>query len=317
MRKQEQFLVPQENLVFPQELAKIFPYHGQGSPGNYVERLVRLALEEDGPDVTSLGVFEPEQTAEASLVAKQATMIVGLPIIDLVFAELGATAHWEALHPEGSWLSLAPGHTEELVAKLQGTALHLLKAERVILNMITHLSGIANLTRTYVQALEGTGVRLLDTRKTMPGQRYLEKYAVRLAGGVNHRVDLAEMLMLKDNHIDAAGSISAAVALLRKHQCPPLEIECRTLNEVREAVSCQPQRILLDNMGKTLLAEALPLIPENIEAEISGNVNLENIRELALVCSRKPDFISVGRITHSAPVADYSLRVARPTPRKV
>ena len=185
----------------------------------------------------------------------------------------------------------------------------MLKAERVILNFITHLSGIANLTARYVRELDGTGVRLLDTRKTTPGLRWPEKYAVQAGGGVNHRKNLAEMLMLKDNHIDAAGSITAAVAKLRARYrpCPPVEVECRTLEHVREAVAAGAERIMMDNMEAPRLSQALALVPPDIEAEVSGGVRLETIRAIALTGPRRPDFISVGRLTHSAVAADFSM----------
>ena len=296
------------SLPLPADVAAILP----GEAGLFARRLVRLALDEDGPDLTAQGIFSEKDQATATIVAKQPTLVAGLPLISLVLAELGVEhpqAQWEAVTPEGSHLQ--PGDT---AARLWGNTALLLKAERVILNLVTHLSGVANLTRRYVDELEGTGVRLLDTRKTLPGQRYLEKYAVRMGGGCNHRMNLADMLMLKDNHIDAAGSITAAMASLRGryHPCPPIEVECRTAEEVREAVSCQPQRILLDNMTPAMLAEVLPLIPTSMEAEISGGVELSTIRSLALSSSvRSPDFISVGRITHSAPVADFSMRMER------
>lgn len=292
----------------PADVAAMLPGGGAG----YARRLVRLALDEDGPDLTALGIFPPDDEARARIVAKQSTLVAGLPLISLVLAELGVdrpSAHWKALIPEGG--RAEPGET---VARLWGNTAILLKAERVILNVVTHLSGVANLTRLYADELEGTGVRLLDTRKTLPGQRHLEKYAVRMGGGCNHRMNLAEMLMVKDNHIAAAGSISAAVAALRGRYspCPSIEVECRDAAEVREAVACRPERILLDNMPGALLAEALPLIPPGIEAEISGGVELSTIRSLALASSvRPPDFISVGRITHSAPVADFSMRMER------
>jgi nicotinate-nucleotide pyrophosphorylase (carboxylating) len=186
-----------------------------------------------------------------------------------------------------------------------------LRAERVILNIVARLCGIATLTSRYVRALDGTNTRLLDTRKTQPGMRGLDKYAVAVGGGVNHRFSLADMLMLKDNHIDAAGSITGAVARLRAASAGlPLEVECRTPAEVAEAAACKADRIMLDNMDDALLAESLALIPPDIEAEISGNVTLETIRALALIGDRRPDFISVGRITHSAPIADLSMRLA-------
>ena len=272
--------------------------------------LIRMALEEDGPDLTSLGIFHPGEEASAYIVAKQRTLVVGLPLISLVFSVIGMPSDaWSAEVEEGSLVEKGT-----VVARMHGPTMQLLKAERVILNLMTHLSGVADLTREYVERLEGTGVRLLDTRKTLPGHRHLEKYAVRVAGGVNHRMNLADMLMIKDNHIDAAGSITAAVEALRGRYspCPPIEVECRNEAEVREAVVCRPERILLDNMGTDLLARVLPLIPRDIEAEISGGVTLETIRELALSSRERPaDFISVGRITHSAPSADFSMKMER------
>ncbi len=272
--------------------------------------LVRMALEEDGPDLTSLGIFPAGEMSSAHIIAKQETIVIGLPLIDLVLSVIGMpAASWSAEVEEGS---VVPSGT--VVARLRGHTIQLLKAERVILNLMTHLSGVGNLTRQYLHLLEGTGVKLLDTRKTLPGFRHLEKYAVRVAGGVNHRMNLWEMLMVKDNHIDAAGSITKAVSSLRArfHPCPPIEVECRGRAEVLEAVACRPARILLDNMGKEALREVLPLIPAGIEAEISGGVTLENIRELALSSGERPaDFISVGRLTHSAPSADFSMRMDR------
>ena len=276
----------------------------------FAVRLIRMALEEDGPDLTSLGIFPEEEESSAYIVAKQRTLVVGLPLISLVLAVTGMDpSSWQAEVKEGALVE-----TGTVVARLHGRTVQLLKAERIILNLMTHLSGVADLTREYVLRLEDTGVRLLDTRKTLPGQRYLEKYAVRVAGGCNHRMNLGDMLMIKDNHIDAAGSITDAVKSLREryHPCPPIDVECRDRAEVAEAVASRPERILLDNMGPAQLAEVLPLIPRDIEAEISGGVTLESIRTLAEACPERPaDFISVGRITHSAPSAEFSMRMER------
>ena len=273
-----------------------------------LHRLVDLALEEDGRDLTSDALFPLSSRLNASIVAKQETLVAGLPLIEIVFRRMGS--------PDiGVTLTATDGDAVEPgreVARIQGSAPILLKAERVIMNFICHLSGVANATRRFVEAVKGTGVKVLDTRKTTPGQRYLEKYAVRMGGGHNHRVNLEEMLMLKDNHIDQAGSITAAVAALRKAYavCTPLEIECRTLEHVREAVSLAPQRIMLDNMPVPTAAEALRLIPAHIESEISGNVTLTTIRALAEL---GPTYISTGAITHSATVADFSMRLAQPS----
>ena len=283
---------------------------GSDTACDFAARLICMALEEDGPDLTSLGIFPPDERSSARIEAKQNTIVVGLPLISLVLSLVGmAPSDWSAEVREGSVVSRGT-----VVARLHGHTTQLLKAERIILNLMTHLSGVGNMVRMYRERLEGTGVRLLDTRKTLPGQRYLEKYAVRVAGGCNHRLNLSEMLMIKDNHVDAAGSITRAVEALRHRYspCPPIEVECRNAEEVKEAVACAPERILLDNMDVPQLARVLPLIPREIEAEISGGVTLESIRALATASKRRPaDFISVGRITHSAPAADFSMKIDR------
>lgn len=285
----------------------------RGEAREHLMNLLTLALAEDGTDLTSNGIFTEKDRLSAIIVAKQRTLVAGLPVIPLVMdmcaASLGQLSYnWQPFAKEGEEVPV--GLT---VARILGPARQILKAERVILNMISHLSGIANLTKVYVEALQGTGVRLLDTRKTLPGLRYPDKYAVRLGGGENHRCNLAEMLMIKDNHIDTAGSITAAVQALREAYapCPPIEVECRNMAEVSEAVACRVDRIMLDNMGPEALPAALALIPHDIETEVSGGVTLERLRELATPGLRQPDFISVGRITHSAPAADFSMRIGK------
>ena len=271
---------------------------------------IRAALVEDGRDLTTNAVFPPEATLAAKIVAKQGSLVCGLPMLSIILTET-------ALLEPGAW-SLTPLCQEgarvekgQTIATVQGSVRIVLRAERVLLNFLCHLSGIANATAQYVAELEGTGVRLLDTRKTLPGLRYPEKYAVTIGGGVNHRKNLEEMLMLKDNHIDAAGSIAQAVNMLSAH-CPgiPVEVECATLSQVQDAMQAKVARIMLDNMDEAALAAVLPHIPPQFEVEISGNVTLENIRSRAMACqTRKPDFISVGRLTHSAPYADFSMRI--------
>ncbi len=278
----------------------------------YLKSVIGLSLQEDGPDLTAIGIFEPTQTISATIWSKQDSLVTSLPFIPIilqVYTDLGGgNCCWNALVDEGSFVK-----NKTAVVQIEGAAIDILKLERVILNFMTHLSGIANLTAQYVKALEGTGVKLLDTRKTLPGLRWPEKYAVRIGGGYNHRHNLAEILMLKDNHIDAAGSIDKAVKKLRQKYdpCPPIEVECRSLDDVKAAVEAKAERIMLDNMDVTALKICLPCIPNTQEAEISGNVCLENIRELALAdgVSRRADFISVGRLTHSSTAADFSMRV--------
>ncbi|WP_028587997.1 carboxylating nicotinate-nucleotide diphosphorylase [Desulfocurvus vexinensis] len=288
--------------------ASTFHEFFQGPALEHLLRAVRAALDEDGPDLTSLAVFAPEAPARAEIVAKQDAVAAGLPIGPLVLdaVEPGAGAGMRLLAEDGQ--AVRPG---QVVAELHGPARTLLRAERVILNFLTHLSGIATLTRSYVDALRGSRTTLLDTRKTLPGLRHAQKYAVLMGGGKNHRLSLSDMLMLKDNHIDQAGGIAPAVARLRAAYapCPPIEVECRTLAEVREAASLGVARIMLDNMAPGALAEALALVPEGIETEVSGGVSLAT---LAAIAQAGPDFVSVGRLTHSAPAADFSMRIHLP-----
>lgn len=280
----------------------------QGPALEFLERAVRAALDEDGADLTSLAVFGTQSPARAEIVAKQDAVVAGLPIGPLVLDAVtpGAGAGMRLLAADGR--TVRPG---QVVAEIHGPASTLLRAERVVLNFLTHLSGIATLTRTYADALRGTRTTLLDTRKTLPGLRHVEKYAVLMGGGKNHRLSLSDMLMLKDNHIDQAGGIAPAVARLRAaySPCPPIEVECRTLAEVREAAGLGVARIMLDNMAPEALAEALALVPPGIETEVSGGVSLAT---LAAIAQAGPDFVSVGRLTHSAPAADFSMRIHLP-----
>lgn len=280
----------------------------QGKALDFLRRAVDLALEEDGPDLTSQAVFAPTDRLVARIVAKENGIVVaGLPIARLVLERMGQAANCEIL------LHVADGDRvadRTVVATLAGPAVTLLKAERVILNFVCHLSGIATMVARAVAALAGGRTRLLDTRKTLPGLRYPEKYAVLVGGGVNHRMDLAEMLMLKDNHIDRAGGIPQAMAALRAayraapETMPPVEIECRTLAEVRQAVAESPRRLMLDNMDRETMRQALALVPPDIETEVSGGVDLAALAEIGVLGA---DFVSVGRITHSAKSADFSM----------
>jgi nicotinate-nucleotide pyrophosphorylase (carboxylating) len=278
----------------------------QGRARELLLQGVDLALAEDGSDLTSQGLFAREDMLRARLVAKEETLVVGLPLMGLIFSRLGPAGDEVRIDidlPEGSL-----AQTGERVSILSGPARPILKAERVLLNYICHLSGVANLTSRFVRELHGSKTSLLDTRKTHPGLRYPEKYAVLMGGGRNHRLDLAEMLMLKDNHIDRAGSIGQAVAKLRAayDPCPPIVVECRDVADVREAVAAKADRVLLDNMAPRTIRAALECIPEGIASEISGGVSLDNIAELGALGA---DFISVGRVTNSAPNADFSLQI--------
>jgi nicotinate-nucleotide pyrophosphorylase (carboxylating) len=282
-----------------------------GRARDFLMRGIDLALTEDGRDLSSLAVFTPDDRARAVIVAKQDAVLAGGPLIALILARCEGAGDREVQLPLADGRCVAPGG---VVAEISAPALTLLKAERVILNYITHLSGVASLTRRYAHAMGETKTRLLDTRKTLPGLRYPEKYAVLAGGGVNHRLTLEDMLMFKDTHIDRAGGIGRAVAALREgHHADtlgeiPLEIECRDLAEVEQAVALRPSRIMFDNMDEGGIRKALAAIPQGIETEISGGVTLENIGALARL---GVDFISVGRITHSAPAADFSMCISR------
>lgn len=286
----------------------------QGPALDYLVSVIDLALAEDGRDCTTDAVFSNQDMMHAQIRAKGEAVAVGVDMIPLIlertaqFCNLEQTCSLELDIKDGQRVAFG-----DKIATIQGSARIILKAERIILNFITHLSGIATLTAQYVKALEGTGVTLLDTRKTLPGLRYPEKYAVLAGGAANHRLNLEAMLMLKDNHIDAAGGITAAVNALRNQYapCPPIEVECRNLDDVREAVAAGVERIMLDNMDPDTQNKSLALIPSDIEAETSGNVTLETIRNLAMRAQRRPNFISVGRITHSAPAADFSMTVSK------
>ena len=269
---------------------------------NQLHTLIGLALKEDGQDLTSKALFSPQDKCSAVITAKQDTLVAGLPLIRLILDSIPGEGRSTWLVREGSRVA---AKTE--VAQIRGNTCKILQAERIILNFMARLSGIANLTRAYTRKIEDTGVKLLDTRKTTPGQRYLEKYAVRLGGGMNHRMDLEEMLMLKDNHIDQAGSIEQAVLAMRNtyQPCPPIEVECRRLDDVHEAVRSGSDRIMLDNMRGDEIRNSLKITRQaGVESEISGGVNLDNIRDLALL---GPTYISVGALTHSAVAADFSM----------
>ncbi len=286
---------------------ELFDTFFQGQAREFLLTAIRTALAEDGPDLTSDAVFGAESGMTAVIVAKEHGVMAGLPLVPLVLAEVAAQESWQVEYAVEDGQRLAPGQT---VVRLRGRAAALLRAERTALNFLCHLSGVATATASYAQRLAGTRTRLLDTRKTLPGLRYPEKYAVRIGGGRNHRMNLVEMLMLKDNHIDRAGSITRAVELLRAAYvpCPPIEVECRTLKEVREATGLGISRIMLDNMGPEAMAQALALVPPGIETEVSGGVNLETIGAIGRL---GPDFVSVGALTHSAKALDLSMRVLK------
>jgi nicotinate-nucleotide pyrophosphorylase (carboxylating) len=269
--------------------------------------LVARALAEDvGPgDVTSEATVPAGAEANFRIVQKAPGVLFGLEVAAEVFEQAGAGG-LEALGTEGEWRDEIPAD----VARGTGPARAVLAAERTALNFLGHLSGIATLTARYAKAVEGTGVTILDTRKTTPGLRALEKAAVVAGGGDNHRMGLHDAFLIKENHVQLAGGIGEAVAKARGSRSDlAVEIECRDLDEVAAALAAGADRLLLDNMGTDALAEAVALRDADArrpEFEASGGVTLDNVAEIA---ATGVDFVSVGALTHSAPALDLSLLV--------
>lgn len=263
--------------------------------------LVRQGVLEDMPqgDLTTRSLGLTSRPGTARLIAKQDLVVSGLDLFQATVLSLDPDCRVQWTFVDGQ--SVLKG---QVVGLLHGNLIEILKAERTALNFLGHLSGIATLTRQYVAQVEHTSTQILDTRKTLPGYRALEKKAVRDGGGRNHRLNLSDAILIKENHIRAVGGLSAAIQAVRRHTSASIEIETTTLNEVREAIDGKVQRILLDNMSNELMAEALELIPAEIQTEASGNMSLSRVRSVAEL---GVNFISVGALTHSAPVADLSL----------
>lgn len=273
-------------------------------PAEYAP-LVRAALAEDvGPgDRTTAATVPAEATGTGQLLAKADLVVAGLDVARAVFEEVAGRASltFDVHRPDGS--VCRPG---DLIAHVRGQAAALLTAERTALNFLQRLSGTATLTRRYVQAAEGR-ITVLDTRKTTPMLRVLEKYAVRVGGGTNHRVGLFDQVLIKDNHIRLAGGIAAAIASSRR-QAPgvAIEVEAQSLAQVGEAVEAGADIVLLDNLSLEEIHDAVRAIAGRARVEISGGVTLDRIPALAATGA---DFVSVGALTHSAPAADISLEI--------
>jgi nicotinate-nucleotide pyrophosphorylase (carboxylating) len=268
-------------------------------------RVVEAALAEDvgTGDVTSEGLLAAEAVCEARILIKEPGIVCGLPVAEAVFHALDPRVVFEPLLSDGDQLD-----SSATVARLEGPARAILTGERTALNLLGRLSGIATLTRRFVDAAAGTRAEILDTRKTTPGLRALEKYAVACGGARNHRFGLYDGILIKDNHLRLAGSIAAAVASVRKAASPglPVEVEAETLDDVRDALAAGVDAILLDNMPPALLAESVSLVAGRARLEASGGVTLANVREVA---ETGVDFVSIGALTHSARSLDVSLEV--------
>ena len=262
---------------------------------------IKRALAEDigTGDATTLSIVPPDATMRGQIIAKQDGIIAGLDVARAAYELLDSAVDFSPQLADGS--RVARGG---ILALVSGRTSSLLTAERTALNFLGRMSGIATLTRQFVDAVAGTRAVILDTRKTAPGLRLVDKLAVKLGGGGNHRIGLYDMILIKDNHIDYAGGIEEAVRRARTFDSGlPIEVETRTLDDVKVALSLGVERILLDNMSVEMMAEAVELTNGRAKLEASGNVTLETVRRIA---ETGVDFISVGALTHSAKVFDVS-----------
>lgn len=268
-----------------------------------IQPLIDLSLHEDvgDGDKTTQAIITAEAQATARLTAKADGVVAGLPVAERVFNTVDPTVIFKPTISDGDVVA-----TGQIIAHVTGAARSLLTGERLALNFLQRLSGIATLTARYVRAVHGTSARIIDTRKTAPGFRILDKYAVKCGGGANHRMGLYDMILIKDNHIDVAGSITEAVRRARQvfGESLLIEVETRTMEEVQQALQANIDRILLDNMPLDTLRQAVTIAAGRTPLEASGGVNLDTVREIART---GVDYISVGALTHSVIAFDISM----------
>lgn len=269
------------------------------------EEIVKNALKEDlgRGDITGELLLPPDLPAKAAIIAKDEGVIAGLELARKVFLAVSSQIHFENLVSDGS--RVKPG---DILARLEGVARGILSGERVALNFLQHLSGIATLTARFVDAVKPYPVKILDTRKTLPGLRLWEKYAVRMGGAFNHRLGLYDGILIKENYVRLCGGIREAVGKIRQ-QAPQLisiEVEALDLSQVKEALEAGVEIILLDNFSIKEIAPAVQIVQGKALLEVSGGINLANVREIA---ATGVNFISIGQLTHSAPALDISLEV--------
>jgi len=272
-----------------------------------VESAIEAALLEDMPegDVTSESVIPVEARSEAYFLAKEDGVLAGLDVAARVFTKLDPAVIFIERFKDG-----ASFHQGDKLARVKGPTISLLKGERTALNFLQHLTGVATATRRFADAVAGTRAKILDTRKTTPGLRLLEKYAVRTGGGTNHRISLSDMVLIKDNHIRFVGSVAEAVRRVRAKIRPGIkvEVEADSLLQVREALAAGADWIMLDNMPLETMSQAVALAGGRVPLEASGNMSLERVRAVA---ETGVDYISVGALTHSARAVDISMDFVR------
>jgi len=271
---------------------------------NEIDKIITRALKEDigAGDVTTNAIIAKTKRSSASFYAKESGVIAGLAIAKSVFIKLDKSSKWKSFVKDGERVSAGTK-----IAKVTGAFRALLSGERTALNILQRVSGIASFTSRFVEQITKTKATVLDTRKTAPGLRLLDKYGVAAGGGKNHRFGLYDMVLIKDNHIKIAGGIAAAVAQIKKHVKKNIIIEVETTNleEVREALNAGVNIIMLDNMKNEMMTEAVKIIDGNAKVEASGNITLENIRSAA---ETGVDFISVGALTHSVKALDINMK---------
>lgn len=271
----------------------------------YIDNIITTALMEDinYTDAAADNLIPPEHKSSAYYVAKDTGVVCGIEIAGRVFDLAGGNVDFRILKNDGSKVEKG-----DIIAELEGSTLTLLKGERTALNILQHLSGIATATNKCVELVKGTNAFVTDTRKTLPGLRALQKYAVTVGGGKNHRFNLSDAAMLKDNHIDAYGGITAAVSALREKigHTVKIEVEVRTLDELKEALASKCEIIMLDNMSCDEMKEAVKITAGKALLEASGNVTQENIRSVA---ETGVDIISLGALTHSVKCFDISMKI--------
>lgn len=263
--------------------------------------LIQAALREDMPkgDLTTDSLALVPRFGQAKLIAKEDLVLSGTLPFERTMLAMDPNAKVQWHFKEGDLIL-----DRQTICHITGDLIQILKAERVALNFVGHLSGIATLTRCFVEKVKHTDCKIIDTRKTMPAYRDLEKKAVVHGGGQNHRFGLSDAILIKENHITVAGGLTKAVERVRQHSKEKIEVECSTLEDVKDAVRMKVERVLLDNMSNEMIAKSLELMPDEMLTEASGNMKLDRVQSVAEL---GVDYISVGAITHSAPTADISL----------
>jgi len=270
-----------------------------------IKSVIDYALKEDigNGDITTNWLIPSDLQTTATMVAKSSGVVAGISVAEYVFRTLNQDIHWKPFVRDGD--KVIKG---DVLLKISGSYRALLTGERLALNFMQRMSGIATMTSVFVEALSGYQTKILDTRKTVPGLRLLDKYAVKMGGGTNHRIGLYDMVLIKDNHIKVAGGITNAVGEIRKNITPgiKIEVETTTIEEVSEALHSGADIIMLDNMGNELMAECVKIINGRAKVEASGNMTLERLIEVA---ATGVDFISIGALTHSVMAFDISMNI--------